>query len=345
MEKTAAKSSKESTENFKDSKTDKKMSNALSEKMTCLVENHHENPKIFGTNELITGDGLLEEYACFKTDNEKERQNSRLENFIESSFSDCSEEVENVEDKSEEIKTEEAFSIFNFAPEDNSAETLLTNDSNLTAKEKETKVEKSSNEEEIFDSVVGKTKNFLSAIVEESFVDNEDDITESKIDNEYEKLLDRLRQERSKSIGSITLDHNNLETTIRNSHSSLNLESLSRRNSEPAGLFSEPENNNYQISDKIDDISMNLEEKAKFCESLDNDDDALFEENIRKNKRVSEVSITEFNEKQSSKKIVYTSSDYENTSESEASTQFVYMERATGCFERLINRVRAIFNL
>ena len=42
-----------------------------SEKMTCLVENHHENPKIFGTNELITGDGLLEEYACFKTDNEK----------------------------------------------------------------------------------------------------------------------------------------------------------------------------------------------------------------------------------------------------------------------------------
>ena len=41
---------------------------------------------------------------------------------------------------------------------------------------------------------------------------------------------------------------------------------------------------------------MNSEEKAKFCESLDNDDDALFEENIRKNKRVSEVSITEFNE-------------------------------------------------
>ena len=41
---------------------------------------------------------------------------------------------------------------------------------------------------------------------------------------------------------------------------------------------------------------MNLEEKAKFCESLDNNDDALFEENIRKNKRVSEVSITEFNE-------------------------------------------------
>ena len=41
---------------------------------------------------------------------------------------------------------------------------------------------------------------------------------------------------------------------------------------------------------------MNSEGKAEIRESLDNDDDALFEENIIKNKRVSEVSITEFNE-------------------------------------------------
>jgi len=364
MERLAADCSKGATNELKDLKKDENLSNALREKMTCMVENQHKCSQIFQAgdeNSIIPEDRLLEEYACFKTDDEED-SSSRLEHFVENSFSDQSEggesdvivESDVIEDVNsrDEMKAELPFSIFTFMQEDNSSENSLTNDSTkiLGAKDgmSESKVENNILDEEIFDSIVGKSKNFLSAIVEEEiYAETEDSIYESNIDNEYEKLLDRLKPERSKSIGSITLNHNNLETTIKNSHSSLNLESLSRRNSEPAGLFSESEVKSYQITNK--NGSNNSEDNAEFCESLDIDDYNLPEVKIERKESVSESvseSFTEENtDNKTSKNIMYTSSDYENNSESDANTQIVYMERPIGCLERFINRIRAIFNL